>query len=90
MRARCLASDLALDDILFCEAFLHNTPAQEICPPVLISGNELINAGLKPGPQFKNILDAIRDAQLELRISTQEEALALAHELLDASDTIAP
>ena len=78
MRAHCLASDLPLDDVLFCESFLSQTPREVIDPPVLISGNELVKAGLKPGPRFKDILDRIRDAQLELRICSYDEALKLA------------
>jgi tRNA nucleotidyltransferase/poly(A) polymerase len=47
--------------------------------PPLIDGDELIRAGLKPGPAFKKLLEAIYDAQLEGRISTINEALAMAN-----------
>jgi poly(A) polymerase len=50
--------------------------ASGIAPDPLLSGEELIAAGLAPGPAFKNILDRTYDAQLEGVIRTTEEALA--------------
>ena len=50
----------------------------EIAPPPLIDGDDLIAAGLSAGPKFRQILDAVYDAQLEGRISTREQALNLA------------
>lgn len=47
-------------------------------PAPLLDGNALISAGLKAGPQFKSLLDQVMDAQLEGRVSTPQEALALA------------
>jgi poly(A) polymerase len=51
---------------------------QEVAPPPLIDGDDLIAAGLSAGPKFRRILDSVYDAQLEGRISTKEEALTLA------------
>jgi len=59
---------------------LEATPSK-IRPESLISGDDLIASGLKPGKAFKNILDRVYDAQLEDRISTREQGLALAMEL---------
>ena len=50
-------------------------------PPALLDGNALLGAGFKAGPQFKVLLDQAMDAQLEGRISTTAEALALAAKL---------
>ena len=50
----------------------------EVAPPPLIDGDDLIAAGFPAGPKFRQILDAVYDAQLEGRISTKEEALNLA------------
>jgi poly(A) polymerase len=50
----------------------------EVAPPPLIDGDDLIAAGLSAGPQFRQILDTVYDAQLEGRISTKPEALSLA------------
>jgi len=45
-------------------------------PAPLITGDDLIAAGYKPGPQFKEILSAVEDGQLEGRLRSQEEAMA--------------
>ena len=50
-------------------------------PERLFTGDDLIDAGLKPSPKFKFILDAIFDAQLNGEISTKEEALVLLDEI---------
>jgi len=56
-------------------------PAGELNPPPLVTGADLIADGLTPGPGFSTWLEKIRDAQLEGRISTRAEAIALAQEL---------
>ena len=54
------------------------TPEDQLKPPLLINGNDLIEAGFKPGPRFKKILAAVEDAQLEGALSSKEEALRFA------------
>ncbi len=81
VRARCEAAGDPLSDVEFCETYLRTTPAEIINPPPLITGDDLIRHGLRPGKQFKVLLDALRDAQLENRISTFDEALSLAVDL---------
>jgi hypothetical protein len=56
---------------------LRTLEASEIAPKPLLSGEELIAAGLVPGPLFKMILDKTYDAQLEGVVQTAEEALTL-------------
>ena len=74
-RAFAVASGSSRDDLEFCEKSLRDTPAEEIDPPWLISGDQLREMGLVPGPQFKDLLEAVRDAQLDGRIATRAEAL---------------
>ena len=52
-------------------------PAEEVRPALLVTGRDLIEAGYKPGPQFKELLALAEDAQLEGRIRTKEEGLEL-------------
>lgn len=52
-----------------------------INPPVLVSGDDLIADGMKPGPWFKRILDEVRDTQLEGGIKTKQEGMELARRL---------
>ena len=51
---------------------------EEVRPTPLVTGNDLIAMGMRPGPAFKGILDEVYDAQLEGRAATRDEALALA------------
>lgn len=50
----------------------------DYAPPPLITGDDLTAAGHAPGRRFKKALDAAYDAQLEGRITTRGEAMALA------------
>jgi poly(A) polymerase len=52
-----------------------------LCPDPLITGDDLIAMGFRPGPGFKGTLERVYDAQLEDRIKTREEALELAGRL---------
>jgi poly(A) polymerase len=76
-RLDCLSShrDLSLYD--YVREKLESVPPEQIRPEPLLTGHDLIAAGYKPGPQFKELLTAVEDAQLEGAISTKEEALSL-------------
>jgi poly(A) polymerase len=74
-RADSLASHGNLRTYEFLQAKLHETPAQEIRPASLVNGDDLIAAGYAPGPKFREILDAIEDAQLEGRLVSHDAAL---------------
>jgi poly(A) polymerase len=52
-------------------------PPEEVRPEPLVTGDDLIAAGYFPGPQFKEILSAIEDAQLDGRLHSKEEAMQL-------------
>ncbi len=71
----CLAShgDLGLYDRVRTQ--LAALPPEEIRPAPLITGDDLIVLGYRPGPRFKEILAAVEDAQLESRLASKEEAL---------------
>ena len=81
-RLDCLSShrDLSLYD--FARQKFHTLPAQQIRPAPLITGNDLIAAGLRPGPKFKEVLTAVEDAQLEGAIASKDEALSLVKSLM--------
>ncbi len=48
----------------------------------LLQGRDLIALGLLPSPKFKEILDAVYEAQIEGKINDKEEALAFVKEEL--------
>jgi poly(A) polymerase len=76
-RLDCLGSHRSLDHYEFTREKLRNLPAEQIRPEPLLTGDDLIQAGFAPGPQFKELLTAVEDAQLDGSIRTKEEALAL-------------
>ncbi len=65
----------------FCRAKLQ-LPAETLNPPSLIDGADLIAHNVPPGPAFAELLQHLRDAQLEGRIADREQALTLADEWL--------
>jgi len=48
---------------------------EQIWPPPLVTGNDLIAMGFSPGPRFKQILTRVEDEQLEGTLRTREEAM---------------
>jgi tRNA nucleotidyltransferase/poly(A) polymerase len=57
-------------------------PADQLNPPALISGDDLIQHGLSPGQRFRSLLHKVRDAQLLGQITSREQALALVDRLV--------
>jgi poly(A) polymerase len=79
-RLDCLSSHGQLELYRFMKQKWDEMPPDQLKPPPLITGQDLIAAGYQPGPAFARILAAVEDAQLESRIRTREEALALVRE----------
>ncbi len=73
-RLDCLASHGKLDVWEFCRDKLAEYEHEPIRPEPLLGGNDLIQLGYQPGPEFGKILETVEDAQLEHRISTKAEA----------------
>ena len=85
-RLDCLSSHGHLDYYELMKQKLAEMPPGELKPPALITGEDLIAAGYRPGPAFARILAAVEDAQLESRIRTREEALKLVRESFSIPD----
>jgi hypothetical protein len=79
--AEAIAGTLDADDgeIQFCRRKLA-LPADQLNPPPLITGSDLQALGVPPGPAYRPLLEALRDAQLEGRVRTPEEALQMAEQ----------
>ena len=60
-----------------------NWPASRLNPIPLLTGDDLITAGIKPGPAFSAVLSRIRAAQLDGEIDSTQKALELARALMD-------
>lgn len=69
--------DRDLSAVEWCRAKMR-LPVAELNPQPLLDGNTLKALDISPGPAFKRIIDAVRDAQLEGEITTREEAVELA------------
>lgn len=76
-RLDCLSSHRNLDNYEFVRRFLAETPPEQVRPPRLVSGDDLIRLGFSPGPAFKVILEAVEEAQLNGTLRTREDALDL-------------
>jgi poly(A) polymerase len=76
-RMDCMAAHKRLENYEYVRERWQSTPEEEVRPPRLITGRELIAAGYRPGERFREMLQAAEDAQLEGVIATREEALEL-------------
>jgi poly(A) polymerase len=72
----CSSSHRNLDNYEFMRRFLAETPPEDVRPTRLLTGDDLIGLGFRPGPEFREILDAAEDAQLEGSIGSRDDALA--------------
>jgi poly(A) polymerase len=79
-RMDCLAASGNLDQWNFVRERYEAMPEEAVRPKPLLTGRELIAAGYVPGAQFKEMLHAVEDAQLEGAIATEADALALVRE----------
>lgn len=80
--AVCQVLDGNATEIEYCRAKLQ-LPFDELNPAPLVTGDDLKQSGMNPGPAFKLILEKLRDAQLEKQITTKDEAMELARRLAD-------
>lgn len=73
-RLDALASHRSLDTIEWIERYLAQLKPEEVRPKAILTGDDLIAMGYRPGPLFGEILRSIEDAQLEGSLTTPEEA----------------
>ncbi len=65
-----------LDNLDFLKTRREEFANEPLIPPPLVTGHDLIALGWKPGPKFKEVLDAVQTRQLEGSLRQREEALA--------------
>lgn len=75
-RVDCKSSHGMLDNYEFLQRKAEEFAHEPIIPPPLVRGDDLIALGMKPGPRFGEILEAIETRQLEGTLCDREEALA--------------
>jgi poly(A) polymerase len=74
-RVDCEGSHRMLDNYEFLLRKREEFANEPIIPSPLVRGEDLIALGLKPGPKFGEILEAVETRQLEGNLRTREEAL---------------
>jgi poly(A) polymerase len=80
-RLDCLAGNRNLENYELVQRKLEELPAEQLKPPPLVTGADLIAAGYEPGPRFAEMLAAVEDAQLEGRAGSREEAMKMVREM---------
>jgi poly(A) polymerase len=73
-RLDCLSSHGMLDNYQFCRNQLENFAVEELHPPRLLSGDDLIAMGFAPGKIIGEILHALEDQQMEGIVNSKDEA----------------
>ena len=81
-RADALAWGHSTDHVAYGEYLLREWTEADLNPPPLLTGHDLTRRGLEPGPRFKTLLDAVREAQLEGTITTPRQAMEVVDRLL--------
>ncbi len=80
-RLDCLASNQDLENYELVKRKLEELPEEQLKPAPLVTGADLIAEGYEPGPRFAEMLAAVEDAQLEGRVGSREEALAMVRQM---------
>jgi tRNA nucleotidyltransferase/poly(A) polymerase len=73
-RLDALASSRDLRYVLFCERRRAELRAEELQPPRLLTGADLLAMGYAPGPRIGEILRLLEDAQLEGEVTSRAAA----------------
>jgi len=73
--ADCMASHGQTDAYNFIREKMEEYGREEIKPPPLLSGQDLIDLGYSPGPVFSEILGKVEEFQLENQLSSKEGAI---------------
>ena len=84
-RVDCLGSWGGLDNYDFLKAKAEEFAEAPLVPPPLVTGRDLIARGLKPEPQFREILTEVQNLQLEGGLGDRAQALGWLDERLDRS-----
>ena len=86
-RVDCAGSHGLLDNYEFLQRKQAEFASEPIIPPPLLRGDDLIALGMKPGPHFGEILEAVETKQLEGELRDRAEALAYIKEKYPLGDT---
>ena len=74
-RVDCASSHRMMDNYEFLLRKREEFANEPIIPPPLVRGDDLIALGMKPGPEFGKILEAVETRQLEGALKDRQQAL---------------
>jgi len=89
-RLDCKSSHRNLRLYEFTRNKIAELPEEAVRPAPLVSGEDLIAAGYRPGPVFKQILGSVEDAQLEGQLRTKNEAIEFIRRNFEAEQHFPP
>jgi poly(A) polymerase len=72
--------------VAYCRRRLQSPP-EELDPPLLLTGDDLIRHGVPRGKIYKTLLERVRDAQLDGQIAAREDALTLVDRIVSHNDS---
>jgi poly(A) polymerase len=75
-RMDCLSSHRNLEAYEFVMDFLRTTPPDVVRPARLVTGEDVLGLGYKPGPIVGKILAAVEEAQLNGELASRDEAIS--------------
>ncbi len=75
-RLDCLSSHRNLEAYEFVTDFIRTTPPEVVRPGKLVTGEDVLGLGYKPGPIVGRILAAVEEAQLNGDVGSREEAIS--------------
>jgi tRNA nucleotidyltransferase/poly(A) polymerase len=81
LNAHALGLHEPRDGYEYCLQRIQQWSANDLQPPVLVTGADVAQLGIRPGPRFKELLDEVRTQQLNETITNREEALKLLRRL---------
>src|SRR5262245_43915368 len=77
-RADALASSGSADNVDYCEQLLCEMPQAQLNPPTFLNGHDLVRLfDLEPSPLFKELLDRVREAQLDGTLRSKKDAIEM-------------
>jgi tRNA nucleotidyltransferase/poly(A) polymerase len=75
-RLDCLSSHRNLEAYEFVTDFIRTTPPEVVRPAKLLTGEDVLDLGYKPGPIVGRILAAVEEAQLNGEVGSRQEAIS--------------
>lgn len=80
--AWAIATGSSAAGVQHCRQRLATWSTERLDPPPLLTGDQLIAMGYRPGRSFKQVLQTVRDQQLDGQLDSAAEAAALAQRML--------